>query len=228
MINLDKYLSSDLGINSKELYKIVSTHKNSVFVDLGVRAGISSEILLIDSEKNNNLVYGVDVDFSHLNPELNVNKNYFTILGDSTTIGKYWEKKVNVIFVDTFHIKEQVLCELYYWFPKIENDGFIVFHDSNWPEGKYDTYGGIVWDRVEEAIKYFFNVESLNYQDEYIDIQNFPESWGMTIVKLKKKKNYIENILDWSTIFEKRNKLISLFWNESNKNEIKIDLVINV
>lgn len=228
MSNFERFLSSDLGVNSKELIGIVSSHQKSVFVDLGVRFGISSEIMLINSENNQNKVYGVDVDLSLISSELRENKNYFPILGDSTTIGKYWNENINVLFVDTFHIKEQVLCELYYWFPHIVENGYVIFHDSNWPEGKYDVYGGITWGRVEEAIKLFFDVESLNYQDDFIDMKNYTESWGMTIVKVKKKKDFFKNILTWSEIFDRRNQLISIFWNNENKSNLKIDLNINV
>ena len=95
--------------------------------------------------------------------EINIqfHSNYTKILGDSVTVGKYWDKKISGLFVDTFHIKEQVLCELYFWYPHVEEGGFIAFHDTNWPEGKHDVYDGIVWDRVEEGVKSFFNVDSL-------------------------------------------------------------------
>ena len=35
----------------------------------------------------------------------------------------------------------------------------------------------MTWDRVEEGVKSFFNVDSLNYEDEYIKMSNYPESW---------------------------------------------------
>jgi hypothetical protein len=184
--------------------------------------------MLIASENNNNQIFGVDVDWSNLNYELSTYKNYTKILGDSSTIGKYWDKKISGLFVDTFHVKEQVLTELYFWYPHIKEGGFIVFHDSNWPDGKYDMYGGIQWDRVEEGIKSFFKIQNLNYEDEFIKVKNYPDSWGMTIVEIKNKKDYISDFIGWDKIFNKRNHLISLFWNEGNKGNVKIDLILNV
>lgn len=227
-MNLDKFYSTDLGINVDPLYTVVSKYKNTTFVDLGVRTGVSSEIMLLDSQTNNNKVFGVDVDFNWLNPYVNYHPNYTKILGDSSTVGKYWDKKISGLFVDTFHIKEQVLSELYFWYPNIEEGGFIAFHDTNWPDGKYDEYGDIKWDRVEEGVKSFFNVDSLSYEDEFIKMNNYPESWGMTIVEIKKKKDYISEFNNWDEIFNKRNHLISFFWNEENKSDVKIDLVLNV
>lgn len=227
-MNLDKFYSTDLGINVDPLYTVVSKYKNTTFVDLGVRTGVSSEIMLLDSQTNNNKVFGVDVNFNWLNPYVNYHPNYTKILGDSSTVGKYWDKKISGLFVDTFHIKEQVLSELYFWYPNIEEGGFIAFHDTNWPDGKYDEYGDIKWDRVEEGVKSFFNVDSLSYEDEFIKMNNYPESWGMTIVEIKKKKDYISEFNNWDEVFNKRNHLISFFWNEENKSDVKIDLVLNV
>ena len=227
-MNLTEFYTRDLGTNVDYLYNIASKYKNTIFVDLGVCFGVSSEIMLLDSQTNNNKVFGVDVDFSWLNPSVNNHPNYTKILGDSSTVGKYWDKKISGLFVDTFHIKEQVLSELYFWYPNIEEGGFIAFHDTNWPDGKHDEYGDIKWDRVEEAVKSFFNVDSLNYEDEFIKMNNYPESWGMTIVEIKKKKDYISEFNNWNEVFNKRNHLISFFWNEENKSDIKIDLVLDV
>jgi cephalosporin hydroxylase len=221
-------LNDDLGVNKNVLYEITSKYTDSIFVDLGVREGASSKIMLSDSIKNNNKVFGVDVDWSVLNSEVNSHPNYTTILGDSSTVGKYWDKEISGIFVDTFHIKEQVLSELYFWYPHIKEGGFIAFHDTNWPQGQHDRYGDITWDRVEEGVKSFFNVDSLDYEDEFIKMTNYPESWGMTIVEIKKKKNYISEFPNWKEIIDRRNHLISLFWNENNKSNVKIELVLNV
>lgn len=227
-MNLEKYLGTDLGINSVVMYNTISNKKNSTFIDLGVRTGISSEIMLINSDIKKNKVVGIDVDFSKLNFEVSSHKNYTKILGDSVTIGKNWNKKIDVLFIDTFHIKEQVLSELYFWYPHLNDDGIIIFHDTNWPEGKFDVYGDIVWDRVENGIKDFFKIDQLNFEDDNIKMSNYPDSWGMTIVELKNKKDYISEYQNWVEVFKKRNSLISLFWDENNKNEIEIELSINV
>ena len=57
---------------------------------------------------------------------------------------------------------------------------------------------------------------------------NYPESWGMTIVEIKKKKDYVSEFTNWNEVIDKRNHLISLFWNEENKSNVKIDLLLNV
>lgn len=196
-------VESDLGNNSLILLERVKTKQNSIFVDLGVRHGVSSFVLLTDSEKNNNRVYGVDLVDSVL-PEVIQHPRYSLILNDSVASGKEWEsdKKVDILFVDTLHIKEQVLCELYYWYPKLSNNALIVFHDTNWPIDKNDYYKGKFWERPEEAIKDFFGLGELNYEDKNIKVEHYPESWGMTFVELKnKEKNYGNNV-NWEDILK--------------------------
>lgn len=224
---LTHLISTDLGNNVYKLFEKSSLIKEGIFVDLGVRSGISSEVMLLNSGENNNKVFGVDVDFSLLSENIKNNPNYTLILGDSVTVGKQWKIPINGLFIDTFHIKEQVMMELYYWYPHLLEDGFIAFHDSNWPEGKYDEYGGIKWDRVEDGIKEFFNISNLTYEDEFIISEHYPESWGMTIVSIKKKNNYIKQYKKWKEVIDKRNYLINLFWNETNKGDIKIELKLN-
>ena len=228
MKDLEKFYSTDIGENADFLYNVSSKYTDSIFVDLGVRGGISSEILLIDSVEKNNQVFGVDVDWQYLNPEVNNHPKFTKISGDSSTVGKYWDKKIQGLFVDTFHIKEQVLTELFYWYPHVISGGFIVFHDTNWPEDKNDVYDNIIWDRVEEAVKMFFGTDSLNYENEFIKMSNYPDSWGMTIVEIKEKFDYISQLKNWSEIIERRNRLINIFWNENNKSDLKIDLNLYV
>jgi hypothetical protein len=214
----------DLGPSRPYIYEIVKNLTNSKIVELGAGYGESSQIFLLNSDTNNNKLYSIDVSFSLLPQHIQQYNNFIPILGDSPTIGKYWIDPVDVLFVDTFHIKQQVLCELYYWYSHIKNNGYIIFHDTNWPEDKYDAYGGINWPRPEEAIKVFFGINQLNYEDEFIQSKNYPEGFGLTIIKIKQKKDFVSLYKNWNKIFEDRNHLISLFWNEHNKNNIKIDL----
>jgi len=224
--SITQFFNTDIGTNAVPLLEMTSNYNDAIFVDLGVRTGVSSAVMLMSSESNQ--IFGVDVDWQYLDPSVGSNSRYTKILGDSSTVGKYWGRQIHGLFVDTFHIKEQVMSELYHWYPHIIEGGFIAFHDSNWPEGKCDTFGGESWPRVEEGIMNFFNTSYLNYEDEFIRMCNYPKSWGMTIVTLKKKKDYIKEYKNWKHIFERRNHLISLFWNEENKGDVKIDLELYV
>ena len=54
---------SDLGENAMVLLDLVKTKKDSRFMDVGVRGGVSSAILSYESEENNNQVCGCDLNF---------------------------------------------------------------------------------------------------------------------------------------------------------------------
>ena len=56
--------------------------------------------------------------------------------------------------------------------------------------------------------------EDFPYEDENIFVRHRPESWGMTTVHIKKKKDYRENIDDWDDIFEDRNTVVGYFQKE--------------
>jgi predicted O-methyltransferase YrrM len=221
-------LTGDLGVSGYPIYEAISKYENSHIVELGTYIGESTQLFLLDAETKNNVVHTIDVSFDSIPREIKNNERLNMILGDSPTVGKYWDTPYDILFVDTFHIKEQVLSELYYWYAHIKEGGLLIFHDTNWPEDKHDEYGGILWDRPEEAIKDFFNIPSLEFEDEFIKSTNFPEKWGVTIIEVKKKKDYVKSYDNWSDVFKKRNHLISLFWNENNKGNVKIDLELDV
>lgn len=112
----------------------------------------------------------------------------------------------------------------------MEDDSYIVFHDTNWPEGMHDLtwvpevkQKGILWDRPEIAVGRFFGISKLfeehgkvgfTYEDDHIHVRHRPESWGMTTIHIKKKKDFKQNIDDWNDIFEDRNTVLGYFRKE--------------
>ncbi len=85
---IDTAVASDLGDNANRLHELIQTKKKSVFVDIGVRAGMSSGIMGLRSTENENKVYGVDVSWNNLNHGLIENADSLKLTGDSFTIGK--------------------------------------------------------------------------------------------------------------------------------------------
>jgi predicted O-methyltransferase YrrM len=194
--------NTDLGSNAHILYEKLKEYKNSKFVDLGVRYGISSSIMLEDSNDGDNYVYGVDIVKNVQMHVLN-HPRYNFLHTDSVTAGKEWNgDKINVLFVDTLHIKEQVLKELYHWMPYVNDGGLVVFHDTNWPGDKRDYYKDQYWDRPEEAVKLFFNVATLDEKNEFVQLEHYPDSWGMTFVKIIKNHDSFGCNVDWEEVLK--------------------------
>lgn len=230
MDDLIKFINEphcDLGSNAWILADLVKTMRNSRFMDIGVRLGPSSAIMSIDAEKNNNQVCGCDLKFDGFQEKgaKFVNENYKCYLWDSVTLGKNWdEEPFDIIFIDTIHTREQVLSELYFWSNHLKENGYFVFHDSHW-ESPGDVIGGKQWERVDIAITDFFglpkNVREMDqYEDDYIILNHYKPSSGMTFVKIKNLnaiKKFKKNI-DWKEVFEIRNWLNNIHFNTSNPN----------
>lgn len=233
----ENFKFSNLGTNIYQLTRVVDKcGENNVFVDLGVDYGVSSLTMTYDALERNNVVYGIDTQFRRLGFDLWEYDNYKIIQGDSSSVGKYWDVNeygtVKLLFVDSIHVAPQVLSELYHWWPHIEEDGYIVFHDTNWPTGKHDLTWvpevkekGILWDRPEIAVGRFFGISDLfekhgsvgfTYEDDNISVFHRPESFGLTTVHIKKKKDYRDNIDDWNSVFEDRNTVVGYFQKEKD------------
>ena len=171
-------------VSANKLYDLINSIKDGILVDIGVYAGNSSKMMISNSSSNNNIVYGIDpcecFDSTH--------PNYKRIKDDSVEYGKQWNNGlVDLVFFDSVHAKEQVLCELYYWWDKIKEGGYGCFHDTSWKDyihkpyhsaaGKltgntakgYDSYGGIDWETPDKAVEQFFRIE-LN--GKFRDIEN--------------------------------------------------------
>jgi len=236
MILTDSYklelLQGELGINSVKFLKIKdSLGENNIFVDLGVETGKSSRILLDKALQKNNTVFGVDPHLyqNYINDCLS-DPNYIFIKEDSVITGKKWSHgRPNLVFVDTVHAKEQVMRELYYWWDLLKVNGYLIFHDTNWENyihkpnhpcaGKrpgntglgYDFYSGIAWETPDKAIKEFFNISELDYEDEFIKVEHGPDDLGMVFLFKKQEKNYKSGINNWDDIESKRQILLSNF-----------------
>lgn len=214
----------DLGVNAWVLADLAKGMKNARFIDLGVRLGASSAMMSINAAENNNKVCGCDLMFDGFQKQgaRFVNEDYTCYMADSVTLGKDWdEDPFDIIFVDTIHTREQVLAELYYWVDHLKEGGYLVFHDSHWT-GPGETIGGMQHERVDVAITDFFNlpnsVREMNvYEDEDIVLEHHQPSFGMTFVKVKSLdaiKRFKEGV-DWDQVFERRNWLADLHFNES-------------
>ena len=228
---LEDLKHGDLGNGVYHLYECVRSMGNdNIFVDCGVAEGYSSTVFLMDSEKHNNKVYGIDVGFRALWDSVSNHPNYNKILGDTSTIGKKWNNgEISILLIDSVHVAQQTMVELYFWYKHVKEGGIIAFHDTQWegyihkpsapdagyPPGSskkgYDDHGGRKWPTVDKGVKDFFNIDDLNYEDDFIKSTHNPEDMGFTIIEKKKTYNYIGDIDNWDSIFEDRNFLINYF-----------------
>lgn len=229
---IDFLIDGELGENVANLIKLIDDEKcrNKVLIDLGVESGKSSKVLLHKAQERNNRVFGVDPIMGIGIDGIMNHPNYTFLKKDSVSVGAEWlDQRPFIVFVDSVHAKEQVLRELYYWWDLVEVGGWIVFHDTQWEgyihkwnhscAGKkagntglgYDFYLGKAWETPDKAVKAFFNIADLNYEDDIIKSTHFPTSLGMTFIQKKKENNYKSNISNWPAIESERQRLLSCF-----------------
>ena len=231
---IKELIDGELGINVIRFMEIVeSMGINNTFVDLGVETGRSSKILLNNAIEKNNHVIGVD-PIPAIDPTLLLNPNYTYVNADSVSTGENYGKDKSftpsIIFVDSIHAKEQVLCELKSWWPLLKVNGWIIFHDTAWKgyihkanhpcAGKltgntakgYDTYGGIDWETPDFAVKEFFGLNELGqYEDKFIKVEHSAKDLGMTFIQKKRANDFSKYIANWKIVESRRNTLLKSF-----------------
>lgn len=228
---IDFIKNGELGENALLLINIIEKMDGSKkFVDLGVETGKSSKILLSNASNKNNIIYGIDPIPTVSIPGILDHPNYRFVRKDSVVAGRDWDQgKVDIIFVDSIHAKEQVMMELYYWWDLLNAGGWIVFHDTEWENyihkadhpcaGKkpgnsglgYDFYQGIAWQTPDKAVKEFFKISSLSHKDGNIDCDHFSPSLGMTYIHKLKDFDYKSLTSNWSEIESNRQILLKSF-----------------
>jgi hypothetical protein len=221
--------NTDLGVNVHHLHARAAKYSGVTFVDCGVAYGNSSEILLTAGV--NNKVVGVDVAIDLLRSDVRTSPNWRWIMGDSVTVGTQWrDGPIHGLFIDNLHNNVQVICELYFWYEHIAPGGFIGFHDTHWEPGRAEYYGGVPWGRPEQAVLDFFQMPLLDHEDEWILSRGYPQSLsnegyaecnGMTIIEVKKKRDYRTLRSDWSQWFAKRNELMAYYWPGNNGRNVQ-------
>lgn len=191
--------TGDLGTNAERLRDVVQIlPAHWTLLDVGVRDGVSSDIML---EHGDSPVIGIDVN--ECPPHLVDHPRYRFLQGDSVTRLADLCEPFGLVFFDTLHIAEQVMCELYFTWHMIPVGGWAVFHDTAWPEWKRDHYLGRDWDRPEAGVARFFR------DNPSVEITTHEDSFGMTFVR---KLAYVDlrGGIDWAPVFAARNQLLAL------------------
>lgn len=211
--------------NIKALHKVATSYRDARFVDLGVRFGYSSEILVAAGKKNGCWTHGFDVDGSRVPRSLISEPSYHLTISDSVTAGLTWNPRipVSLLFVDTIHTREMVLAELWAWFPHLAEDATVVFHDTNWEPGAHETFGGKIWGRPEQAVIDFFGLRDLrDFESNTLRVRHYPDSFGMTFVTVKNPQTFKNSVTDWQTIFQAREEVLSFHLSQQESDWLGI------
>jgi len=194
-VKIDRNLrNTDIGRHLITMYGEVANFKPNIIVELGVRSGVSTKILAEVAKIYNARL--ISVDKGDCAKACDWDKWEF-IKADSVEYGEefyYKAEPYDVLFIDTYHSKPQVLKELKAWIKSANDDTLFIFHDTNpaWHKNiKIAEDIGSVLDGVNE----FFglniakdgNHDSVYYDDKYIYyITHHDYFEGMTYIRRTK------------------------------------------
>ena len=103
-----------------------------VILEFGVRHGQSTEFFLNICEKNNGFLYSVDIDDT--SKKFNSKKWKFIHGRDDNfkLVESYIPKKIDLIYIDSFHDAEHVAKIFYHYYPFLKKDGILLIDDVSW------------------------------------------------------------------------------------------------
>jgi len=144
-----KSLQTDLTAHEMYILNLLAKSKSGTFVEIGSYLGASaiaitdginnkpnSKLYCIDTWKNDAMTEG-QRDTYHIF-EKNIIKYKDKIIpcrGLSKDMSQKVSGKVNLLFIDGDHSYEGVKTDVQYWFPKLDDEAIVIFHDSGWAEG---------------------------------------------------------------------------------------------
>ena len=124
----DKYLQKIENAFLEYLLQL----KEPQILEFGVRHGQSTELFLEICEKTNGFLYSVDID--NYENKFSSKKWKFIHGRDDNykLVEKFIPKKLDAIFLDSFHNANHVEKIFYHYYPMVKQDGYFVIDDINW------------------------------------------------------------------------------------------------
>lgn len=134
------------GLQREDVFALlayVDTLKpNSIYVETGVADGTS--LMLVALHRPDIECYGIDIQGSvRLNRVLEdyKPKNVHYIIDDATNIAKTWDKKIDLLFIDTgAHQFPQIFYDFAGWYPYVKPGSYILWHDYEGENKKHTGF----------------------------------------------------------------------------------------
>jgi cephalosporin hydroxylase len=196
---------SDITDHLGVIFFFVLHSSPRLIVELGVRSGESTRVLLAAAEAANAHVLSIDIE-PWYDIEVPFKNRWSFIQADDVDFGRngfvswcvanHHEPKVDVLFVDTSHEYEHTKQEILTWSNHLADGATLIFHDTNMGEGVYVRYDGSIgfgWDNdrgviraVEELVgkTYDENTYFTDATDKFL-VMHFPGCNGLTVLRKK-------------------------------------------
>lgn len=191
LLNLSK-IESDINEHLPLLSILSYLIKPKIIIELGVRAGLSTQAFLAYiSENEGSKLYSYDIREVQLKSHYkecgilerlpnSINYDFWEFkIGDSLEVHNKWKQNsVDMLFIDTKHKTKQIIKELEAWHTKIKPTGLILMHDVTLKKAK-----------LKEGIQTFQENHPLF---KYIEC-SYNNGLGILFQPIKWIENMIEN-----------------------------------
>jgi predicted O-methyltransferase YrrM len=171
--------------NYKFIYEKIKNIKKINILEFGVREGLSTSIFLSLCDKNLGKLTSVDiVDYKHLFK----NKKWIFLQSRDDNfahIKKKIKKKLDVIYIDSYHEPEHIKKILYYYYKFLKKDGIMFVDDISWLPYVKSSYRENQWNEITNR-KTFLKIIEIYFQN----LKNFSlefsfDNSGMAMIKKK-------------------------------------------
>jgi len=171
--------------NYKFIYEKIKNVKKINILEFGVREGLSTSIFLSLCDKNLGKLTSVDiVDYKHLFK----NKKWIFLQSRDDNfahIKKKIKKKLDVIYIDSYHEPEHIKKILYYYYKFLKKDGIMFVDDISWLPYVKSSYRENQWNEITNR-KTFLKIIEIYFQN----LKNFSlefsfDNSGMAMIKKK-------------------------------------------
>ena len=173
----------------KSLFNYIKAKDNIKILEFGVRQGESTKKFIEICEKNNGHLYSVDInDCSNVS-----NSKYWTFLksrdDNFSYIKKYIKKKLDVIYIDSYHEPNHVKNILFYYYRFLKTNGIIFIDDISWLPYVKESYRDNEFNEIINRNTFNKIVEIYSANINNFDLQfSFNDSGTAMLKKLNNKK----------------------------------------
>tara|TARA_Y100000816_G_scaffold291033_1_gene281215 strand:- start:227 stop:862 length:636 start_codon:yes stop_codon:yes gene_type:complete len=176
------------------LYNKIKNISNIKILEFGVREGVSTKLFVNLAEKNNGMVFSVDInDYSSL---INSNKWKFIHSRDDNFefIKKEVENEFDVILLDSLHEAEHVKNIIYKYYNLLKKGGYFFIDDISWLPYLKKSYRDNFWCEMnnKETFNIILDIYSENVSN--FDLEFTFISSGFALIK-KKTDNKLNPII---------------------------------
>ncbi len=179
---------SDINQHLPTIYCHTLMSNPKLIMELGVRGGESTKALFGAAKITNGKLIGLDIDLSCIDiyKRLHAPDMVQFLCQNDIDFGiknrDFYNQQVDVLFIDTSHEYIQTLKEITIYLPFLNQNGIMLFHDSNWNSRLSGVTRALKRHFGDfDETQYIFKV--FNYKGHKWKMIHYPNKNGLMVLK---------------------------------------------